>query len=108
MTITAAHVEAACVFAVLAAIFLLDAVILPRAPADAFAIAEDPHAGFTGSLTDETQTANGWQYRATLCRNLTVWSETNRTTAERLTVTGELKDNTLFVDNTQPSKTTTN
>lgn len=92
------HVELICITAVLLGVIVLDTVILPRAPDDAFKAASTPRAEYKGELDSRHRTNSGWMHTGKLCRDINVWHADKLPTNTSLKVTGSFKDNTLFVN----------
>ena len=92
------HVETICVFLVIAGIIVLHIAILPRTPTDAFQTTEASHAVYEGTLRSQGNTSSGHLYRGELCKTVNVWSQDQLQTNTRISVTGELNDNTLFAE----------
>jgi len=92
------HVEGLALFTVICGIFVLETLILPQTPTDAFTTSNDPHAAYEGRLQGQEETRQGFTYEGELCKRITVWSRQRAPINQTVRITGEINEDTLFAE----------
>jgi hypothetical protein len=92
------HVEGLALFTVICGIFVLETLILPQTPTDAFTTSNDPHAAYEGRLQGQEKTRQGFTYEGELCKRITVWSRQRAPINQTVRITGEINEDTLFAE----------
>lgn len=88
---------------IVVATIILDVLILPQAPDDAFKARQDRHVAYRGVVEEAERIQNGWMHQATLCRDINVWHTDPIPTNTSVEITGSIQNNTMYADEAQPS-----
>lgn len=97
-TVRQRHVELLALFTVLCGILVLETLILPQTPTEAFTTSNDPHAAYEGRLQEQEKTRQGFTYEGELCKRITVWSRQRAPMNQTVRITGEITEDTLFAE----------